>query len=1246
MRTLVLISAACLLTASALVAVSIGSGAATPAIQQSFVNAYNRGQFPLLVVVPPINDVHALGTPGLVQEFTSKANSNLKYALVKPDPNAPVAQFDTLQIYSDLYTLFTSVGVSTAGYPTIDTTACPTGSYGVCNYQLFTKNYAMFVYSSPTTASFTLADPFYTRWNTGGGIGGSFGAATSGQTSVTSSFTKVAGTVQTFATGSIYSYPASSTTPTVYGVTEPVLDAFTGAGGFTTLGFPTSEAFQVSAATGLMRQAFENGRIEWTGTNTPAVLFPVARVDITYASLGQYFSAPGATATVTATTLDTNGTSVMDRTVTWSSTNGSVVSVTPNGYSAILTAVGSGTANVYVTSEGKTSAPLVVTVGSVCCAIGQGAPTQAITLAFQSAVTRNQLSVAFPVPTPVSRAGTGYIQNLTGTGTPPATWTVAEADGSSTAYILTGSIYSAYIAAGGFTGSLGYPASDPLPGPVQKFASGAALAGSPAMLVAAPVAAKWFALGGISTGAGAPATAPASFTSFSGIAGVAEGFANGQIFGITSGSQSGQAWFSTGLILARYLALSGPAGALGVPLSDVFSGSGGALVENFEGGYIDLQPGASAAVEHFNPRTPSLTTLPSTVVPGGRVHVSATGFTPAATIAFTVTGQPAFSVKPATGTFEWDIVVPQGAKPGTVAIQATTPGTSAAASGSYTITPVAALLPTLTVVSGDRQTGVPGALLPSPIVAVLKDSSGSPIAGVPIVTSASPGAVALVAAVTDASGRAAVMFRMPAGPGVAVGSISAGGQTVSFSALASSTSLTGFPVFPAGQQTPLATSLAAVLRFYQNSGTLLAPSGMAAPDTLTQYLTTQNGFVLSETGDSIANPWVAAQFAGATLNLETATLNHVRDLLSVGTPVVLNLNLTVNGAAAGGNSVDATGVNADGSIAIADPNPALARTSLADYLNGFSAQGNTVIATLGSVFSVAPAAAVSGVSPFTVASVLSAAAATSSVNGICPSVDLLGPSGGGVRFQYCDGSAPLYETDFSAVKGATVTDLTGGAAATIPASGATWAISRSNGTLTVKPLSLSIGAVADSAGFRPAVSPGGLFTIFGSGFSGTPTVTVAGRAAQVLASFPFQINAVLPAATPPGNAALQVTGPAGSATSTIAVTPVSPGIFLLGSQGAILNPDGTLNSPDSPAQRGQFVSLYCSGLGATSLKGGLQQANTTPSVTINNVSAVPSYAGLVTGFVGLYQVNVTIPAAVANRCRLMTHKGLRFRDAT
>ena len=51
-------------------AASIGSGSPSAAIQQSFMNAYNRGQFPLLVNPVPPADVRALGTPGLVQEFS------------------------------------------------------------------------------------------------------------------------------------------------------------------------------------------------------------------------------------------------------------------------------------------------------------------------------------------------------------------------------------------------------------------------------------------------------------------------------------------------------------------------------------------------------------------------------------------------------------------------------------------------------------------------------------------------------------------------------------------------------------------------------------------------------------------------------------------------------------------------------------------------------------------------------------------------------------------------------------------------------------------------------------------------------------------------------------------------------------------------------------------------------------------------------------------------------------------------
>ena len=54
---------------------------------------------------------------------------------------------------------------ATAGYPTIDTTACPANSYGTCDYQLFTKDYALFVYSAPYAVNYTVADPFYTEWN-------------------------------------------------------------------------------------------------------------------------------------------------------------------------------------------------------------------------------------------------------------------------------------------------------------------------------------------------------------------------------------------------------------------------------------------------------------------------------------------------------------------------------------------------------------------------------------------------------------------------------------------------------------------------------------------------------------------------------------------------------------------------------------------------------------------------------------------------------------------------------------------------------------------------------------------------------------------------------------------------------------------------------------------------------------------------------------------------------------------------
>ena len=263
-------------------AAAVGDGAATPAIRASFIQAYTRGQFSLYVNAPTA--IKALGSPGLVQEFPATANTALKYALIKPDPNAPLAQFDTLQVSPDIYTPYTAVGATTAGYPTMDTAACPANGFGTCNYQFFTKNYAIFAYSEPVISTFTVADPFYSVWNTTGGLGGVLGLPTSGENAVTS-ISKVAGTQQTYLGGAIYTYPAGSTTAAAYSVSGAFFTAWTASGGYASLGFPTAEAALVGA-TGMFRQTFEAGRIEQTPGNDPGVLFPVSLVGITSASQG------------------------------------------------------------------------------------------------------------------------------------------------------------------------------------------------------------------------------------------------------------------------------------------------------------------------------------------------------------------------------------------------------------------------------------------------------------------------------------------------------------------------------------------------------------------------------------------------------------------------------------------------------------------------------------------------------------------------------------------------------------------------------------------------------------------------------------------------------------------------------------------------------------------------------------------------------------------------------------------------
>jgi len=117
---------------------------------------------------------------------------------------------------------------------------------------------------------------------------------------------------------------------------------------------------------------------------------------------------------------------------------------------------------------------------------------------------------------------------------------------------------------------------------------------------------------------------------------------------------------------------------------------------------------------------------------------------------------------------------------------------------------------------------------------------------------------------------------------------------------------------------------------------------------------------------------------------------------------------------------------------------------------------------------------------------------------------------------------------------------------------------------------------------------------------------------------------------------------------TVAVLPSRPGIFTQDSsgqgQGAILNEDGSINSPSNPARRGSVISIFATGGGEAApgvLDGQLLSGNT-PRTSLpvsiffdlgNNEHPVRQkqgevqYAGGAQGSVaGLLQVNVRVPA--------------------
>jgi uncharacterized protein (TIGR03437 family) len=213
---------------------------------------------------------------------------------------------------------------------------------------------------------------------------------------------------------------------------------------------------------------------------------------------------------------------------------------------------------------------------------------------------------------------------------------------------------------------------------------------------------------------------------------------------------------------------------------------------------------------------------------------------------------------------------------------------------------------------------------------------------------------------------------------------------------------------------------------------------------------------------------------------------------------------------------------------------------------------------------------------------------------------------------------------------------------------------------------VSVASVVNLSSFAGGgVSPGEMVTVFGSGIgplayyasqldsSNHVAVTLGGAniyfdgiSAPLIYASATEVGAIVPFGISGTTTQVQALyqGQA-SASISVPVIPATPAIIPQsaeqGGQGAILNQDGSMNTPSNPADRGSIVVLWATGLGQTSPPGQdgiilsglpLPVPLLPVSVFIDNQPADVLYAGAAPGMVdGVMQINARIPMAASSR---------------
>lgn len=204
-------------------------------------------------------------------------------------------------------------------------------------------------------------------------------------------------------------------------------------------------------------------------------------------------------------------------------------------------------------------------------------------------------------------------------------------------------------------------------------------------------------------------------------------------------------------------------------------------------------------------------------------------------------------------------------------------------------------------------------------------------------------------------------------------------------------------------------------------------------------------------------------------------------------------------------------------------------------------------------------------------------------------------------------------------------------------------------------------SVTNAASFDIGMTPGSAAVVFAAGVRTEPGVAAAravplpreidgievlvnGRAAPLFAVASIngqeQVNFQVPWETEGSPAQVVVRrGGVASPGVDVVVPPLQPGIFELNSVEAIVvrTVDNSLVTPQRPLRAGESVYFYAAGLGPVDANPGtgnggprnpLARAQTPVSVTLDGLDCEVQFAGLAPDFVGVYQVNIRVPAGL------------------